>query len=347
MNAHDHESVNLTVETLLNERHSIKTGSTRQPTGRGLWLGPFRGTRRGQGTDFDDLRHYSAGDDIRHIDWKASARTNSIHTRLYREEREFQITLIVDFRDAMFAGSTQLQAVRVGRLAARLLWQAADGGCKAQILIATDEGIRLGKSGTSHQSAIDSCALIARAYKETKLRHSDTDLKHADTSDELLIDAVSDSIIPLPPSERDAPQTGVNLDQVAEWLLQRTEKSKNIFWLSPFNRCGRQFKKHLYLLSMRGNQIAITVDDELINTGLPVGRYGYKDPDDTSIRANRSKTTRLALLGKRDSERVIETLLAIKRQRQILLEESMMSIVGADEGNNQVVSSLRHHGFLP
>ena len=98
---------------------------------------------------------------------------------------------------------------------------------------------------------------------------------------------------------------------------------------------------------MRGNQIAITVDDELINTGLPVGRYGYKDPDDTSIQANRSKTTRLALLGKRDSERVIETLLAIKRQRQILLEESMMSIVGADEGNNQVVSSLRHHGFLP
>ena len=345
MKAQDHESISLSVETLLNERHTIKTGSSRQPTGRGLWLGPFRGNRRGQGTDFDDLRHYSAGDDIRHIDWKASARTNSLHTRLYREEREFQITLIVDFRDAMFAGSAQLQAVRVGRLAAQLMWQATDGSCKSQMLIVTDHGIRLGKPGTSHQSAIDACALIARVFTFIHQRMDKHKTKQADTSGEHLRNAKIDSVISFATPELDAGQIGVNLDQVAEWVLQQTGKSKNIFWLSPFDRCGSQFKEHLNLLSTRGNQVAITVDDELINNRLPVGRYSYSDP--TSIITHRSKLTRLALLGRKGSDRVFKTLLAIKEQRQTLLEESMMSIVNADDGNNQVVDSLRHHGFLP
>lgn len=60
---------------------------------------------RGRGLNFEELRNYQTGDDIRSIDWKVTARTGAPHVRVYTEERDRPTLLIVDQRMSMFFGS--------------------------------------------------------------------------------------------------------------------------------------------------------------------------------------------------------------------------------------------------
>ena len=64
--------------------------------------GMHRSSFRGRGIDFDEVRAYAPGDDIRHIDWRVTARTGKTHTKLYHEERERPVYLVVDQRQSMF-----------------------------------------------------------------------------------------------------------------------------------------------------------------------------------------------------------------------------------------------------
>lgn len=73
---------------------------------------------RGRGMIFEEVRAYSAGDDVRHIDWRVTARTNAPHTKLYSEERERAVFMLVDFRANMqFATRGAYKSVVAGRLA--------------------------------------------------------------------------------------------------------------------------------------------------------------------------------------------------------------------------------------
>lgn len=60
---------------------------------------------RGRGLNFEELRNYFPGDDIRTIDWKVTARTGEPHVRVYTEERDRPALLVVDQRMSMFFGS--------------------------------------------------------------------------------------------------------------------------------------------------------------------------------------------------------------------------------------------------
>ena len=60
---------------------------------------------RGRGLNFEEMRDYLPGDDIRSIDWKATARTGSPHVRVFTEERDRPALLVVDQRMSMFFGS--------------------------------------------------------------------------------------------------------------------------------------------------------------------------------------------------------------------------------------------------
>lgn len=60
---------------------------------------------KGRGLNFEELRHYSIGDDVRTIDWKVTARTNEPYVRVYTEERDHSVILIVDQRMSMYFGS--------------------------------------------------------------------------------------------------------------------------------------------------------------------------------------------------------------------------------------------------
>ncbi|TVR44411.1 MAG: DUF58 domain-containing protein [Planctomycetota bacterium] len=66
--------------------------------------GQYRSRFRGQGMEFDEVRQYQAGDDIRHIDWNVTARSGRPFVKVYREERQLSVMLIVDASGSMGCG---------------------------------------------------------------------------------------------------------------------------------------------------------------------------------------------------------------------------------------------------
>lgn len=73
----------------------------------GMRTGSFRSCFRGQGMEFDGVREYESGDDIRAIDWNVTARSGRPYVKLYREERELTVFLVVDDSLSMTTGTRE------------------------------------------------------------------------------------------------------------------------------------------------------------------------------------------------------------------------------------------------
>lgn len=99
-----------------------------QPVGS-LLAGRHYSRLRGRGLSFEELRHYTQGDDIRTIDWKATARLRQPYIRVYNEERERPVLFIVDQRSPMFFGSQRaMKSVVAAELAALGAWRTLISG---------------------------------------------------------------------------------------------------------------------------------------------------------------------------------------------------------------------------
>ena len=84
---------------------------------------------RGRGLNFEELRHYRPGDDIRTMDWKVTNRTGKPHVRVYTEERERSVHLLVDQRVSMFFGSEHaMKSVVAAEVAALVAWRVLSSG---------------------------------------------------------------------------------------------------------------------------------------------------------------------------------------------------------------------------
>jgi uncharacterized protein (DUF58 family) len=90
--------------------------------------GGYRSVYRGRGLEFDEVRVYQAGDEVRDIDWRVTARRGRPHTKLYREERERPVLLLADLNPGMLFGSRRLKSAQALRAAALLAWAAEHAG---------------------------------------------------------------------------------------------------------------------------------------------------------------------------------------------------------------------------
>ncbi|MCA0404507.1 MAG: DUF58 domain-containing protein [Proteobacteria bacterium] len=80
---------------------------------------------RGRGMDFAEVRNYQAGDEIRHMEWRVTAKTGRPHVKLYQEEQERPVVLVTDFNPSMYFGTKlAFKSVVAARLAALLAWTA-------------------------------------------------------------------------------------------------------------------------------------------------------------------------------------------------------------------------------
>lgn len=101
--------------------------------------GGQRSNFRGRGLEFDEVRSYQPGDDIRAIDWRVTARTGEAHTKLFHEDRERPVLLVVDQRAGMRFGSRNcFKSVLAAELAALLAWSALDANERIGALITHD-----------------------------------------------------------------------------------------------------------------------------------------------------------------------------------------------------------------
>ena len=103
--------------------------------------GPNKSNFRGRGIDFEEVRNYQPGDDIRTIDWRVTARTGTAHTKLFREERERPVLVAVDQRSTMFFGSRFcFKSVLAAQLGALLAWSALQGNDRVGGLVFNEAG---------------------------------------------------------------------------------------------------------------------------------------------------------------------------------------------------------------
>ncbi len=113
------------------------------PTGRvrTLQSGSYDSAFHGRGMEFAESREYQAGDDVRTIDWRVMARTGRVHTKLFHEERERPVLMLVDARLPMrFGTRDSFKSVLAARAAATLAWAARDAGDRVGGIILRPSG---------------------------------------------------------------------------------------------------------------------------------------------------------------------------------------------------------------
>jgi uncharacterized protein (DUF58 family) len=97
---------------------------------------------RGRGLDFEEVRNYVKGDDIRNIDWKVTARTQQTHTRVFSEEKEKPALIVVDQSKSMFFGSQKrTKSVVAAELAALAAFRVLKQGDRVGGVVFADNGI--------------------------------------------------------------------------------------------------------------------------------------------------------------------------------------------------------------
>ncbi|MEL0047986.1 MAG: DUF58 domain-containing protein [Gammaproteobacteria bacterium] len=132
----------VSIEQLLRLRFRVAQKTTpNNPVRTGSQSGLRLSKHKGRGVDFAEVRQYQPGDDIRSIDWRVTARKNSPHTKVFREERESPAQVFVDQTQPMFFGSVQrLKSVAAAELAGRLAWRITHQGDRVGGLVLDIKG---------------------------------------------------------------------------------------------------------------------------------------------------------------------------------------------------------------
>ncbi|WP_413991111.1 DUF58 domain-containing protein [Labrys okinawensis] len=158
----------VSMEELLRLKHRAHGFSfmPRQPV-HSLLAGRHASRLRGRGLNFEELRHYVEGDDTRTIDWLATARMGNPFVRVYSEERDRPVLLIVDQRSTMFFGSRRMmKSVAAAEAAALAAWRVTSLGDRVG-------GVVFGDSGATEVKPLGRDAGVVRLLSEV-VRYNDT-----------------------------------------------------------------------------------------------------------------------------------------------------------------------------
>ena len=141
-----------------------------------IFSGEYHTSFKGRGMTFSEVRQYQYGDDIRAIDWNVTARYNEAHVKVFEEERELTMMLMVDISGSeSFGTKNQLKSEIVTEIAATMAFSATQNNDKIGLILFTDE-IELyipPKKGKSH------VLRIIRELIEFKPKSNKTDISQA------------------------------------------------------------------------------------------------------------------------------------------------------------------------
>ncbi len=141
-----------------------------------LFSGGYQSAFKGRGMSFSEVREYTYGDDVRNIDWNVTARTSQPHVKVFEEERELSVLLIVDVSGSTYTGL--MEEGRIGmmtELSAVLSFSALENNDKVGMLLFSDKIHRFitPKKGKKH------ILRIIRELVNHPARGGATHIKHA------------------------------------------------------------------------------------------------------------------------------------------------------------------------
>jgi len=220
---------------------------------RAAQSGQYLSSFRGRGMEFDEVRPYQAGDDVRTLDWRVMARTGKPHTKLFREERERAVLLWVDSRSSMFfATRGAFKSVVAARAAALLGWAAVTQGDRIGGLIFSEQQHEeLRPQGSKHAVL----HLIQRMVKQEQLAW-----QQAKAATQHSSDVASDAAV----------QSLLRLRRVAR-------PGSLVVLLSDFRDVEERSELHLAQLARHNDVVMFFIYDELESTLPPAGLYRVGD----------------------------------------------------------------------
>lgn len=126
----------------------------RQPV-HSILAGRHASRLRGRGLNFEEIRNYLPGDDIRNMDWKVTARMREPHVRVYTEERDRPVLLLVDQRIGMFFGSQRnTKSVTAAEAAALSAWRVFSAGDRVGAIVFNDTDMTVIEPRRSQQQVM-------------------------------------------------------------------------------------------------------------------------------------------------------------------------------------------------
>lgn len=205
--------------------------------------GPYPSAFRGRGIEFDEVRAYHPGDDIRHIDWRVTARTGSVYSKVFQEERERPVWLLVDAGPTTRFGTRRcFKSVAAAEAAALVAWAAHLQGDRIG-------GIAL---------APDDVRVLTPRVGESSLFE--------------LLSAISGA------TEQEAVSTSENgLAEALGRLRERMRPGSRIVVFSDFYALDEQVERLLGEIRRRSDLTCVLVYDPLEQAAPPPGRYRVSD----------------------------------------------------------------------
>jgi uncharacterized protein (DUF58 family) len=216
-----------------------------------LQTGAYVSHFRGRGMEFDESRPYQPGDDPRSIDWRVTARSTTAYTKLFREERERPVLVVVDLRANMhFATKGCYKSVNASRAAALLSWAAHNRGDRLGGLIFGD---------TTHRE------LKPRLGRQAALRYVHELAEHPDWDNKVRATGVDGA----------APMV-----QAMAALRRVARPGSLVVILSDFQDFDRSAQSYLSSVARHNGVLAVFLNDPLERRLPPPGHYRLVSDDD-------------------------------------------------------------------
>jgi uncharacterized protein (DUF58 family) len=262
------DGVRVTREELLQLRHSVRDlplDSRKAATS--VISGAHVSRFRGRGMDYLESRGYQPGDDIRSMDWRVTARSGRAHIKVYQEERERPIVVMLDLGPGMFfATRGAFKSVIAARAAALIGWAAVHNGDRIGALLFNGGHHELRPLGGSR-----GVLSLIRMLVEM------TDPARA-------------------PGGRSDSASGQHLNDALMRLRRVARPGSLVFLLSDFYGCDTDTRRHLQYLRKHNDVIALQIVDTLEMAPPPAGHYAISDGHNNGLLDTRSTARRQAYL---------------------------------------------------
>lgn len=229
---------------------------------------------RGRGMDYLESRTYQAGDDIRNMDWRVTARTGIAHTKLFQEERERPIYLLVDCNQSMrFATHGQFKSVIAAQIAAALGWSAVQQGDRVGVMTFGYGGIDILKATAGKRGMM---AMIQQLVKSDQ-----------------------------------AAAEQIPLDGALKQLRSVLRPGSLVIIMSDFLDMGERCKKHLVQLRKHNDVLAVYVSDPFEQQTPPPALYGVHSDQGNRVINVRNRATReqLAQQQNQQQQQLVQTII--------------------------------------
>ena len=287
-------------------------------------VGGFRSRFKGRGMDFDESRLYQIGDDIRNIDWKVTARTGEAHTKLFKEERERPVFVVLDQMPSMFFGTAQVfKSLVASKIAAQLMWNTLANGDRFGALLFSEHNHLEMKPSSNRRNCMRLLNRIVETYQFT--------LQQTFSQSRLSQSAPT-------PAE-----AGPNhLSKTLKRLKFLAKPGTLIHIISDFNLFDDDCQSHLSKLSQHADVHCILIKDPIESELPPPGNYGITDgikngflnTDQASLRAEYHRTFETKQNRIKDfalSHRGVFTCVDTNFQQQSIGHHSATSAQAAEE----------------